>query len=120
MKVQTPLRDYPPQFYYEVHLTVDPKDTETSYEMFAWTAADSGWKASKFEHDDVDNTVGKWFMSNRYEVSSEMLPSAQIYLIQQEIIGWVHGLSCNDMVVERWKIEQTLADSKLGHKLEDL
>ena len=100
-----------PQFYFETHLTFDPTNAECTYEEFANMAKEMGWKASKFEHDDVDDIVGMWFMSNRCDKTD---------MLKHEILGMIHGLSANGLECIRWKVEQTCADSKLGHKLEDL
>lgn len=102
--------------YYEAHLTVTPKSgqrwvgpVDMSYMDFADRSAEVGWKASMFEHDDVDDVAGKWFLSARNTDADAII---------NEVKGMVHGLTCSDYTVERWKIEWTLYDSKLGHDLE--
>jgi hypothetical protein len=71
-----------------------------------------GWKASMFEEDEVDNIAGKWFASFRHENSDTIIA---------EVKGMVAGLGeVAGLKVERWKIEWTLFDSKLGHELENM
>lgn len=98
---------------YEAHITVEPGcDTvELTYEDFVARSDELGWKASKFEHDDVDGIAGKWFVSLRSNSRARIVLETQ---------GMVHGLECSGFSVLRWKIEQTVADSKLGDTLEDL
>src|SRR6187455_1929922 len=59
------------RLYYEVHITVEPKPL-TTYEEFVDNLP-SMWRASKFEHDDVDHIQGKWFLSGRF--INEFAPS---------------------------------------------
>jgi hypothetical protein len=122
-KIEMNLLDNHAQFYYETHLTFDPKNAEVSYEDFARTAREAGWKASKFEHDDVDGIEGMWFMSHRCDNPHEIIVQENAGVpsdLKNEIIGWIHGASCNGLDCVRWKVERTVADSKLGHRVEDL
>lgn len=98
--------------YFEAHITFQPDISEmyrekASYELFAETMSELGWRASKFEHDDVDGIAGKWFVSFRSEHYS---------VIENEVRGMINGLSANG-TVERYKIEETLLDSKCGDVL---
>ena len=125
MSVFKGLLSLPAAAYYETHLTFDPKNAEVPYEDFARVAKEMGWKASKFEHDDVDGIEGMWFMSNRCDDPEKIsvpdaLGGTQITNLKDEILGWIHGCSANGLECIRWKVERTVADSKLGHTLEDL
>jgi hypothetical protein len=93
---------------YESHITVSPKEIEISYSQFSNRSSELGWKTSKFEHDDVDGIAGKWFLSYRSKSRETIIT---------ETAGMVHGLICSGFEVLRWKIEQTVADSKLGSEL---
>lgn len=96
---------------YEAHITVEPGcDTvELTYEEFVARSAESMWKASKFEHDDVDGIAGKWFLSASADNRD---------VIVMGVAGMVHGLECSGFTVLRWKIEETLYDSKAGDNLD--
>lgn len=93
---------------YEIHLTLTAGGGELTYEQFVQRSKELGWKASVFEHDDVDGIAGKWFLTTH--ASSE--PQA-IDLVK----GMVHGLECSDFTVERSKIELIIFDTKRGDKL---
>lgn len=93
--------------YFEAHITFMPDSVEMyrdkmSYAEFAEAMSELGWRASKFEHDDVDGIAGKWFVSAR---------DASYAKLESEVRGMVHGLSASG-TVERYKIEETLLDSK--------
>lgn len=102
------------RLYFEAHITVRPPSTEEQYrtkegwEQFADTSRELGWRASKFEVDEVDDATGLWFLSYRSEDRQT---------IENEVRGMVHGLSCSDFEVVRYKIEDTLLDSKSGDEL---
>lgn len=98
----------PARFYHEAHLTLEPSE-EVSYEQFAESMAEFGWKVSKFEHDDVDGIQGKWFLSFRCEERADMI---------RDLKGMIYSLGQAGETVTRWKIEQTVADSKLEHVLD--
>lgn len=97
-------------FGYEAHITVEPHD-EMPYGEFVESARELGWKASIFEADEVDHADGKWFLS---------CSSAARNTLINEVKGMVHGLSSSGFEVARWKIEATVADSKLGHELDHI
>lgn len=94
---------------YEAHITVEPMVAESfSYEDFAAYVAEAGWRASKFEHDDVDGIAGKWFLSCAYDERD---------VICRRTTHSVEHLTKRGFTVLRWKIEETLFDSKHGDKL---
>lgn len=101
--------------YFEAHLTVEQADQADmfmpTFMDFAIRSKEIGWKASRFDHDDVDGAVGKWFLSFRADYRSDII---------NETKGMIHSLECSGLTVLRWKIEQTVADSKLGHSIEEL
>lgn len=100
-------------FYHEAHITIQPS-SNADWENFVNISKELGWKASRFEEDHVDDANGLWFLSFRTEANErqEMI---------DEVIGMVHGLQFQeDLKCVRWKIEQTVADSKLGHELDHL
>lgn len=93
--------------YFEAHITTDPHEEHT-FEEFASMCTEFGWRASMFEHDDVDQIAGKWFASFR---------STSHTAIVSEVRGMVYSLGQADTEVLRYKIEETLLDSKCGDKL---
>ncbi len=102
------------RLYFEAHITVRPPSTEEQYrsregwDQFADTSRELGWRASKFEVDEVDDATGLWFLSTRHESYEHILAELQ---------GMVHGLGWSDFEVVRYKIEDTLLDSKSGDEL---
>ena len=98
------------RLYCEIHLTVEPMVAESfSYEDFAEAASEDGhWKASKFEHDDVDNIEGKWFLTARADTQAEAMAL---------LLAKVEELREHEFVVLRAKIEDTVFDTKHGDKL---
>lgn len=94
---------------FEAHITVEPH-TGLSYESFT-RMSDVGWRASKFDHDDVDGIAGKWFLT---------MGSDDRNLIVVELQVMVAGLQETGFVVTRWKLEKTIADSKDGDLLTHL
>lgn len=94
------------RLYYETHITVEPMQAESfSYEDFAARMAALGWRASKFEHDDVDQIAGKWFLSNKDQRKKT---------IKKEVPKMLKFLREKGFTVERWKIEKAVLDSKYG------
>lgn len=97
------------RLYYEAHITVE--DSGVDWPSFASAARRKGWRASRFSEDEVDDMSGKLFLSMRDQ-------------------GLLHVTSCIDeeiraledagLKVLRWKIEDTVADSKHGDRLEDV
>lgn len=96
--------------YYEAHITVQAAE-EVQWDHFAATARKYGWKASKFDEDEVDDMSGMWFLSARH-------PSYEF--IASDIVDQIHLLNLTGFIVLRYKIEDTLLDSKLGDTLEGL
>lgn len=99
---------------YEMHLTLEPMDSadmyreKLSWEEFVKRSAELGWKASKFEHDDVDGIAGKWFLTSHADTEAGAL---------SEIRGMAHGLSSSDFTVLRAKVEHVIFDTKAGDTL---
>lgn len=101
---------------YEAHITVEPSDKyvhgiSMDYAEFVERNAELGWKASKFEHDDVDEIAGKWFLSYGHD---------DFRTIVNELKGMVHGLSCSGFNVLRAKLEETVFDTKHGDLIDEL
>ena len=101
----------------EAHITVEPRDFSNvddafwiAYGDFVARSLELGWRASKFDHDDVDGIAGKWFLTRNGPRGD----------IGQELIGMVHGLECSGFTVLRSKIELVLFDTKVGHELDSL
>lgn len=94
------------KYYFEAHITVDQKENEFWSEFI--NICPSYFKHSKFDVDDVDNYHGKWFMSAR----SEELEN--IKLLVKSTIDILNNFGYN---VVRWKIEDTLFDSKYGDNI---
>lgn len=93
------------KMYYECHVTC--KESE-NFDHFRELLNGSGWKASRFSEDDVDNMSGKWFATMR---TIQMLDAIQsLKDVTQHLAG------C-DYVVLRAKIEDTLFDTDFGDKL---
>lgn len=96
---------------YEAHITVEP-DPEHTYEDFVASTKIWGWKASRFDHDDVDDIAGKWFIS----MASDNRPK-----ICQCLLEAVTDIVSTGGVVLRWKLEETIIDSKdEGSDINDL
>lgn len=101
------------RLYFEAHITVDPKPTEEMYRnknladygIFCNAAEILGWKCSKFDHDDVDNIVGMWFMSAKADTWDEIKELTQYAVESLEAAGWT---------VARAKIENAVWDTKYG------
>lgn len=95
---------------YEMHITVEPGcDTvELSYEDFVQRSKELDWKASKFEHDDVDGIAGKWFISAHCATFDSAMNC---------IRSMVHGLECSGFSVLRAKVEHIVFDTKKGDVL---
>ncbi len=99
------------RLYYEAHITVKPNleiiplhDWHTFRE---WAEAHD-FRASRFDVDEVDHYDGAWFLSNRSTNLEEM----------KDRINYAVNIltQCNYKVL-RWKIEDTLLDSKYGDTL---
>lgn len=102
------------RLYYEAHITVEPLDAESfGYSDFvdAIEQDHKNWRASKFEHDDVDNIADKWFLSAK----SNHLPA-----MKWAVSTMLADLRGHGFVIERWKIEEAVLDSKYGDSEEML
>lgn len=98
------------RLYYEAHITVEA-GTEDQWAYFAEGARSVGWRASKFSEDEVDDMSGKWFLSYRHEI---------LDVVKVTIIGIVRAINRLGFQVLRYKIEDTLLDSKHGDTIEGL
>lgn len=95
------------RLYYEAHVTVE---NAGEWEAFKSLWAD-GWRVSRFDEDEVDDYHGKWFMSCRHE---------DLDMIRKFVAGAVKLLEIRGYTVLRWKVEDTVLDSKHGDRLEEL
>ncbi len=93
--------------YFEAHLTVTPRRGH-DFEAFSSHVQQLGWRASTFEADEVDGAAGKWFASARSTFCEDIIVAVKHAVAKLQHAGWE---------VERWKVEYTLWDSKLGHEL---
>lgn len=101
------------RLYFEAHITVDPgatfKATQdkafADYGTFCLAAEMLGWKCSKFDHDDVDNIEGMWFMSAKSEKWG---------VIQQDVLNAISIFEATGYVIVRAKIENAVWDTKYG------
>jgi hypothetical protein len=100
--------------YYEAHVTVDAPvaaQDEENWQEFKFLAGPLGWRASKFSEDEVDDYHGKWFLSARGEILEDVIMSVETVVV---------ALSGYGYKVLRWKVEDTVLDSKHGDKLNAL
>lgn len=94
------------RLYYEAHVTVEPQVGETFRERLENVAKDKGWHVSSFlmlKHDNYDA-----FISFRGESLRKTCEAVQDVVRTLERCGFT---------VTRWKIEDTLFDSKRGDVL---
>jgi hypothetical protein len=89
---------------YEIHVTVTPKDARL-YDDFKSMADAGGWKTSMFDHDDVDDIAGKWFITTHTEYETQAYDRMR---------GMVYFLQRTGFTVERSKIEHIVYDTKRG------
>ena len=94
--------------YFEAHITCDRGLSVISWPAFCEIAKEGDWKASKFDQDDVDGYHDKWFMSAR---------DTDFQLLKQRMSVTVTKLTLANFNVIRWKIEDTILDSKYGDML---
>lgn len=92
------------RLYYEAHLTVEP-DEELGFAEFRHSFQNSQWRVSQFAEDDVDQIVGKWFITSRATSQAEMIKMVRNMRAELEADG---------LTVLRSKIEDTLLDTKHG------
>lgn len=93
---------------HEMHITVEPDTSIVTYNEFVERSKELDWKASMFDHDDVDGIQGKWFLTNH---------AASYDAALNELKGMVHGLSCSGFEVTRAKVEHIVFDTKRGDTL---
>lgn len=97
------------RLYFEAHITCDRGTSEISWPAFCEIAKEGDWKASKFDQDDVDGYHDKWFMSAR---------DTDFESLKKRIAVTISRLTLANFNVIRWKIEDTILDSKYGDMLE--
>lgn len=96
------------RLYYEAHITVAADSGHpdfNTFEHFAEAARYGGWKASRFNEDEVDDMSGMWFASNRHD---------ELGIIKHEVLKALFAFRNLGYSVLRWKIEDTVVDSKHG------
>lgn len=98
------------RLYYEAHITVEAAPDD-EWGRFSHSARVSGWRASRFSEDEVDDMDGKWFLSTR-DIDYDK--------IKDDIISAICWMEDNGFQVLRYKIEDTLLDSKHGDTIEGL
>jgi hypothetical protein len=97
---------------FEIHITLEPCGNKSYDEFVAVVLGTIGsWKVRKFEHDGVDGMEGKWFLTRR-ESTLEMAKTRARQIVR--------CLEFFNAQVLRFKIEQTMIDSKLGDDYETL
>lgn len=95
------------RLYYEAHVTVEAGNDWAAFRGI-WSDT---WRVSRFDEDEVDDYHGKWFMSCRGVELSDVTHSVMFCVAELRRRGYQ---------VVRWKIEDTVADSKHGDLLEEL
>ena len=98
------------RLYYEAHITVQAQPGTEGFANFAEVCEKAEWKASVFGEDYVDGEAGQWFASWR---------GPKRKMTFKRVQAAVAALTEKGYVVTRWKVEETVADSKEGDKLED-
>lgn len=93
------------RLYYEAHITVEATE---SFDQFLHWSRNHGWKASRFDQDEVDAYHGMWFMSQRSKVLSKIVDDTRATVAKLEASG---------LKIIRWKVEDTILDSKHGDTL---
>lgn len=97
--------------YLEAHVTVKAELHDTlTFTKLSEIGRRFGWKASTFEVDEVDDATGMWFLSYRCEDENQIF---------NEVVEIYHAVETTGFKITRWKVERTLADSKLGDSLLD-
>lgn len=105
--MSTLLYDPKARLYLELHITVESQEDE-KFPLFQGWAMVNNWRASRFSEDDVDGYNSKWFLSAREEYKSVAVANLKKTLA---------ALTEKGHYVLRWKIEDTLLDSKYGDTL---
>lgn len=103
----TLLYDPKARLYLELHITVESQEDDKFAQFQDW-AITNDWRASRFSEDDVDGYNGKWFLSAREDYKSKAIENLEKTL---------KVLEDDNYSILRWKIEDTLLDSKYGDKL---
>lgn len=95
------------RLYYEAHITIEPAEGQ-EFQDFAQVAQMGGWKASRFGEDEVDHYEGHFFVSRR---------GKHLEIMKRAVATTVSYFEMASYKVIRWKIEDTLLDSKHGDTL---
>lgn len=92
------------KLYYEVHVTVNkmPKDT------LLRLCSINNYKASELKFDDVDGLPGSWICTYRGKNQDKVMIS---------MLDFIQMIISNGGSVVRYKIEDTILDSKLNDSL---
>jgi hypothetical protein len=90
------------RLYYEAHITVA---AATDFARFADVSRHMGWRASKFDEDEVDDMSGYWFLSFR---------DPNLTVAKRHVHEELRFLREQGFKPVRWKIEDTVLDSKHG------
>lgn len=95
------------KLYFESHITVEREDMD-KWGEFDTIATVFDWKPSRFDQDDVDGYHDKWFLSARDQ---------DLETLKTRIKNTINALTNSKFDVIRWKIEDTVMDSKYGDTL---
>jgi len=96
------------RLYFEAHITTEIRNNGDDDDWTTFKAISPYWKCSKFDQDDVDGYHNKWFMSTRH---------TDLDKLKARIRHTLDMLETFEFNVVRWKIEDTLLDSKYGDTL---
>lgn len=102
---------------YEAHITVEPVALSTpegeleQWNIFCALVNGADWRVSKFDHDEVDGIAGKWFLT--YGSDHRDIIMMRTYAAHE-------GLVSRGYTVLRWKVEETVYDSKAGADIDEL
>lgn len=94
------------RLYYEAHITVEPGPG--SFDEFRDTFQSDSWRVSSFAEDEVDQIVGKWFITSRADSQRQMVEMVRDMRSDLQAAG---------LTVLRSKIEDALLDTKHGDVL---
>lgn len=97
------------RLYYEAHVTFEAS-SDDDWDGFATVVKELGWRASRFSDDDVDHYEGKWFISARHSQLDAIAESLRVVIKDLRSEGF-------NLTVVRYKLEETLLDSKYGDTL---
>lgn len=101
------------RLYFEAHITTRPPDVKVSeakdmWDTFSRNAEVNGWRASRFDIDEVDHYDGAWFLSGRDQ-------NYDLLMERMKRMGTLLQGSGFEFI--RAKIENTLFDTKHGDEL---